>query len=136
MEKQSVLQTFKRKFFGSRIFIWSGIIVLLFILIALGKAALKKHEVDTEIQNLQAQVSDLKGQDTELSGLIEYFKTQNFQERQARENLGLKKPGETVVAIPSNNAQDTPVFSEASGSETLTIPNPKKWWNYFFTIHI
>jgi cell division protein FtsB len=136
MEKETGLQTFRKRLFGSRIFIWGGMVVLVFILFSLGKAALKKHEVDTEIQKLQTQVSSLQNQDTELSGLIQYFKTQNFQERQAREDLGLKKPGETIVAIASTNATDAPVFSDSAQSNTSQISNPKKWWNYFFIIHL
>lgn len=125
----------RKKVFGSRLFVWGGVIVLALIVIGLGKAALKRHDITSQVSELNKGVNELQSQNIELSGLLEYFKTKSYEELQARQNLGLKKPGETVVAIPTSNSQDAEAFannSEDSAQEKLS--NPRKWWNYFFSI--
>ncbi len=127
--------TLKKKVFGSRLFVWGGVIILVLIVVGIGKAALKKHDISTQVQTLNNQVSALESQNTELSGLIQYFQTKSFEQRQARENLGLKNPGETVVALSTSNAQDAEAFSNPEQSERQqNLSNPQKWWNYFFSI--
>ncbi|HVY68202.1 MAG TPA: septum formation initiator family protein, partial [Patescibacteria group bacterium] len=64
----------------------------------------------------------------ELNQSLQYLNSPSFKERVAREQLNLKKEGETVYG-----------FSEAdsASSTALAVPtdglsNPAKWWNYFF----
>ncbi|MDP3998938.1 MAG: septum formation initiator family protein [bacterium] len=60
----------------------------------------------------------------ELNKKLEFSQSTDFIEKQAREKLGLTKPGETVVIM-------TP--QEATSSSAIEIlPNWKKWWNLFF----
>lgn len=128
-------QSSQKRIFGSRLFVWGGVIILVLIVIGLGKAALKRHDIAQEVSSLNNSVSDLQSQNIELSGLLEYFKTKNYEELQARKNLGLKKPGETVVAISESNAQDSEAFlNSEGGSAQEAMSNPRKWWNYFFSI--
>lgn len=125
----------QKKVFGSRLFVWGGVVVLVLIVVGLGKAALRRHDITSQVANLNDSVSKLQSQNIELSGLIDYFKTKNYEELQARQNLGLKKPGETVVAISESNAQDDKAFSQTGSSEAAeNMSNPRKWWNYFFSI--
>jgi cell division protein FtsB len=125
----------QKKVFGSRLFVWGGVVVLVLIVIGLGKAALRRHDITSQVTDLNKSVDALQSQNIELSGLLDYFKTKNYEELQARQNLGLKKAGETVVAIPESNAKDAEAFlnnSDSSAQEKLS--NPRKWWNYFFSI--
>ena len=137
MKKKKPASKVQAQVLGSRFFIWGGVLLLVLIVFALGKAALRKHDIQTEIDGLAESIESLETENTELDGLIDYFQTTDFQEREAREKLGLKQPGETVVAIASNDLEDTPVFlSEDEETEDAEASNPRKWWNYFFNVGI
>ena len=112
----------------SKFFTKVGIAALFLILILLGKELKKRYEINHEIQNLRNEIANLDAKNQETLNLINYFKTREFQERQARTLLGLQKPGEFAVALPF---QET----AASGDETSQksqSSNLKKWWGYFF----
>lgn len=126
----------KSRILGSSLFIWGGVILVVLMIFALGKAAIRKHDIQTEIQGLESEVGKLEDQNIELNGLIQYFQTENFQEREARDKLGLKKPGETVVAIPTSESEDEPAFPEQEQKAQEDVSNPQKWWNYFFKSQI
>lgn len=88
---------------------------------------LQKHEVDSEIKKLQVKADDLNKNNSELSELVKYFNTNEYSEREAREKLNLKKPGEEVVVLPKNDSDSGQVASAQTNGF-----NPIKWFNYFF----
>src|SRR5438132_1694781 len=53
-----------------------------------------------KIQDAQNKLKELKKQNEELKTKVEGVQTQDFIEKQARDKLGLAKPGETVVVLP------------------------------------
>lgn len=114
--------------FKSRFFMGTVAVALVLLVIFLGKELKKRYEIRKEIQNLQQEIASLETKNQETSQLINYFKTREFQERQARSLLNLQKPGEFVVALPFQEEEDN------VGTE-LNKPlksNLQKWWEYFF----
>ncbi len=65
----------------------------------------KRTELQLQIQNLQAQLKTLEEKKTQLESGIQQGQSETFLEEQAREKLGLKKPGEEVVSVlpPAEN---------------------------------
>jgi cell division protein FtsB len=94
------------------------------------KIFLQKMQVDKQIAKLQARADDIKGQNEQLSDLVNYLNTPQYQEKAAREQLNLQKPGEHVVALPqtSDATVASAVTSEPSASNT------QKWYDYFFAV--
>jgi cell division protein FtsB len=88
----------------------------------------QKREVDSEVARLQTQANTLQKDNQQLSDLIKYLGTTEFQEKEAREKLNLKKEGEEVVVLPSDEEMNGMVASANLENQ----PNPKKWFNYFF----
>jgi len=121
---------------GNRTLIIIGVIILVFLSIALGKELLRRYEINREINQLETEISQLEERNLDLDELIEYFNTNSFVEKEAREKLGMQKEGETMVIINNDNQviiNNQPVEASGqsvSGSEELT--NPQRWWNYFF----
>ncbi len=105
-----------------------------FVLVAysLFKETYKKRQIQEEVEQLQTQVVSLEQGNQKLKGLIEYFRTQNFSEKEAREKLNVKKEGEKVVILRSQDNQKENSQEEDLEEEDLLIPNPLKWWAYFF----
>ncbi|MFH1171218.1 MAG: septum formation initiator family protein [bacterium] len=127
-------QSFWRRLIGSRMTIIACSLIVLFALVSFARGFYRRLEVRQEIDRLEQQVSSLRTQKTDLTNLIEYFQSPLFQEQEAREKLGLAKPGESVVIVPLTNGSVSSLAGEqqAFSAENQTA-NPVKWLNYFFS---
>ncbi len=112
------------------VFVVFGIIV---IGISLTKQIIRKVEINQQITGLEEEIALLDEQNADLNGLLDYFNSSSFQEKEARKKLGLKDESETVVMLP-----DTSIVPDAGGIEVVAeqpeevVSNPKKWHRYFF----
>ena len=78
--------------------------------------------------DLIAQASVQQQKNQELADSLSLLNSSDFTEQVARQQLGLKKNGETVY----NFTQGTATSSVAATNDNSGASNPKKWWNYFF----
>src|SRR5258708_3637875 len=62
----------------------------------------KKQQLNTRIQSLKTQISDLQKENTEAQQGIASANDSAYIEKVAREQLDLQKPGETVVSFVQN----------------------------------
>ena len=91
---------------------------------------------------MKAQIANEEKNNQEISKLIDYFSSQNFLEKTAKEKLNLKKEGEEVIIIEDygQNASASPEAIGLIGEEEKNIDEGKernesnffKWWKYFF----
>jgi len=117
-----------QSFLKSRLATWVLLPVFILALIGFGRVYFQKRAIDNEIAKLVAQADKIEKDNEQLGSLIKYFATPQYQEKQAREKLNLKKDGEYVVALPES---DTVNSSETTPELTKT-ENFKSWLNYFF----
>ena len=103
-------------------------ITLFLVLAFLGKELKARYELRKEIRELETQIKNLEGKNQETKLLIDYLKTQEFQERQARSLLNLQKPGEFAVALPFQEKSTSTELESAHDQRS----NFAKWWDYFF----
>jgi cell division protein FtsL len=97
------------------------------------KSLVKRAEIEREIQALQNEISKNQLQAEKLSQLIEYLNTEEFREKEARLQLGLRKPGESVVVVPNTAEADEASISDLNKtSENLS--NWQRWLKYLFAI--
>lgn len=107
----------------------AGIIVL-FILISLAQELNRRMQLQREVQRLESEAKELKKSVIELDNLNQYFRTDDYQERLAREKLNYSNPGEKVVLIP-----EAKIAEEVSGEKNEAANSdsvPLKWWKIFF----
>jgi len=110
------------------------LIILAVIILPVYKNASQRHEVNKEILDLQKQIVNLEAGNNDLKKLKTYLESNQFVEKEARLNLGLKMKGEQVAVIEgagagiavANSTEQNPGLGENKNS------NPVKWWNYFF----
>jgi cell division protein FtsB len=124
------------KVLESKIFISLGLIVLVFISIALGREIAHRNQIRNQIESLKSEISSLEQKNIELGSLIEYLKTPSFKEKEARTRLGLQKPGESVISVPEeeiNEENSNLNIENSTNNSKIANTNPKKWWSYFFT---
>ena len=108
-----------------------GLSLLLIIAIPLAKTYSQKKLVEKELADLQAGIAQFEQENGELQEMIKYLESDQSLESQARLNLNLKKPEESVVVI--ERLKDTD--SQLNGNKVINQDgrsNFKKWRQYFF----
>jgi cell division protein FtsB len=137
MTRQQPRISLNRRLLSSKLVLLIGIVVLIGIGATLAKEVHKSYRIHQEIEHIRAEVNRLERHHQELLASLEYFKTDSFKEREARQKLGLQKDGETAVAIPLPKAivLDEEVVSGSNSQHIQPVSNPRKWWNYFFTFN-
>jgi len=106
-----------------------GLVFLLIIVIPLAKTYSQRRLIEREIEDVKQEISDFENKNQELKEMINYLESDQSLEEQARLNLNLKKPGETVVVVEENKT-----LANQVGSEEFSRRNGNffKWWQYFF----
>lgn len=80
---------------------------------------------------MRVEIERLEGGNSELKKLLSYLNSDQFAEAQARLNFGLKKPGEEVVVVKSNDSLQG-IIGSIDGEEKIS--NPSKWLKYFLKL--
>lgn len=123
-----------RRFLGSRLLLVLEVGMIILFIVALSKEMVRRWEIRQDIRTLEQEIAELREQNAELSGLITYFQSDYYKEREARLKLGLQKEGESALSLPIpnsgslNQAENKLAVNSAEGPLAL----PQKWWNYFF----
>ncbi|MBI4653170.1 septum formation initiator family protein [Candidatus Kuenenbacteria bacterium] len=132
--------SFWKKLFFSPFFLFLGIVILGFYFFSISKESYKYYKVSQEVENLKQEIQNLEDKKIQTKKLIQYLKTESFQERQARLELGMKKPNEKVVILPNtseatenkNDVMNINFENNKDAEENnQKIINPIRWWRYF-----
>jgi cell division protein FtsL len=107
------------------------LVVLLFSAFWFLKSWQDNKKVNQEIENLEREMSILEKDTIEMEELIAYFNSQAFIEEKAREDLGLKNPGENVIVLVNQDETNQPKIEDVKSEENKES-NFIKWWRYFF----
>lgn len=104
----------------------------LFVIFSMGRTVWGLLQKEKAIDEVKARVEALKKEQEELLKTKEKMESDEFIEREARERLGLAKPGETVVVPPDEEALRK--FAPKTEPETFPeeLPIWKRWVELFF----
>lgn len=108
---------------------------IIMISLALTQETYRRYQIQKEIEDLRIQAEKKEKDNQKLSGMIEYFKTQDFQEKEAKEKLSVQKEGEKVLLVTGDrkNVDEIEEKPQASGNpQKDNRTNPRKWWDFFF----
>ena len=122
----------KRRFFGSRLFLFVMLGVAILVAFGYARAYYQDYKIKQEIKNLQEEVSSLQKKRINSLDILKYVSSSAYVEDQARIELNMKKPGENVVFV-SNPQEDVSLqdVSDAHLGDGQFISNPLKWLYYF-----
>lgn len=112
-----------------RISIAVGGVITLALLVSLVQEMNRKIQVQREVRALEQQAQDAERAVIELENLNEYFRTDDYQERLAREKLNYSAPGEHVILVPEDSVTKTDASTKDS---PLSASIPMRWWEVFF----
>lgn len=99
-----------------------------------------KYDRELEKQALIKQVERIKQDTASLESIKEYISSSAYQEREAKQRLDRKKPGEEVVMITpgsitanlSNDELISILRDPQAEKRILAQTNPERWWAFFF----
>lgn len=127
-----------KRILSSKILLLISLLILIFFSTNLVKEIINRRDLKKEISSLAEEINRLEGRNQELSSMIEYFKSIDFVEKEARTKLNLRKPGEKIIIVAEEETPTSTVEPVSESSPRLitapvkTLSNPERWWNYFF----
>ena len=113
--------------FYSKLFLGAAIIVLLGVFALELQQWQQRRKINAEINHLKEEQASLEAKNNALQQSLQYFSSENYQEKLAREQLGLKKEGELVINFPPSGI---PTGDEQPPEQPMS--NAQKWWKYLF----
>lgn len=120
---------------NSWLFLLIGIGLFFILAVVLTKEAWRSYQVSSDVAQLEAEIGALEQKNVDLADFVDYLGSDAYQEQAAKERLGLKKPGEKVVALPDISVADEsgdPLAQSIAEEKEDTRSNPRKWWDYYF----
>ena len=97
---------------------WIGLIVILYMFAILTNETGRNYQLRSRSDELEQQIAGMQSQIEELGYKVTYYKTESYQEKLAREKLGLQKPGESVIIIKKDGVNETEVQGETVSLKT------------------
>ncbi len=94
----------KKLFDYSKVVFWLGLLFVLYMFAILTNETGKNYQLRSRADELDREIEQLRSQIEELGYKVTYYKTDSFQERLARDKLGLQKPGEQVVIVTKDSS--------------------------------
>ncbi len=109
----------------------SGLVIFisLYLIVSLSRGIIYLIQKEKIIGQEQLKLEKLKVETQTLKEQLDYVRSEEFVEKEAREKLGLTKEGETVVILPEG-FQEMIELSQ-KGVETEETPNWKQWLGLF-----
>jgi len=122
---------FVGRIFSFKLFFLTGVFIIVFLGVNLGKEYYRERQIQKEIDSLKNDIESFEKDNYKLSQLVELYKTDEWKEIEARKRLNMKKEGESLIIITEPNDSNGKVLS-ANIDLDINLPNYVKWWNYFF----
>ena len=106
----------------------AGAVVVVYLAVVLGQTIANNYHLQKQIDALNTQISTLSIQNDELNYNLQYYATSSYQEKAARTNLDLQKPGESVIILP--NPSNIAAQNEAKAPKPKPKSNPAQWLDF------
>lgn len=123
-----------KKIIFSNIILIICVFLIIFLSSNLIRDYLNKKQLNKEVTKLQEGIKNLIEKNNQLTNLIDYFKSSDYLEEEARMKLNKKKPGEEIIIIPDafNQRVTSTLITLTKDQNKNNLNNFKKWWQYFF----
>ena len=110
------------------------VIGILFVAFSAWKEMERSKRIEGEVEKLRSEANRIQGENQTLVEKIAYFSTEDFEEREAKDKLGMKKKDEEVVSIDTGaggkeRSSENP--EDQKEEEKEDIPNYVLWLKVF-----
>lgn len=113
-----------------------GFFVVAYMLYNLTVSIYENYQIEQHIVEFEERNKALVAENEQKLEDLQYYISEEYVDKVAKQNLNLINPGEKVIVIPD---EDLIVLSEDEDTAALSEQiraswsNPKKWWKFFFT---
>lgn len=115
------------KILYSKLFLGAILILLIILFVVELQQWRARQAINSEINHLISEQQALEQKNVDLEQSLQYFASDSYKEKLAREQLGLQKEGEIVVNFPKL-ADETQIQAIQPPEQN----NIQKWWRYLF----
>lgn len=129
----------KKSSFFLKIFLLLAVAILVMTTQSLIRETYKKKQILKEIAELEKQAQEIDRENFAVEERLAYLESAEYKKKEAKDKLGLRDPGEFVVFVKprisqENNSPDAGISNSepTTPADNTSIPNPIKWWQYFF----
>jgi len=105
-------------------------VIAVFMLVSLAQEMNRRLQIRREVVRLEQEVHDLENSLVAMANLNQYFRTDAFRERMAREKLNYRAEGEKVVLINEDDRVAGVTDDKAIVDGPVSVP--RRWWEVFF----
>lgn len=109
-------------------------VLIVFAIVSVGRTTFDLLEKGKRIDEAEGKVEQLKKEQEQLLEAKEEVESDEFIEKEAREKLGLAKPGETVVVLPEEETLRRLAPKERVEEVTAQPQIWQRWVEMFFKI--
>ena len=105
---------------------------IFFVLLNIYKSVQKYRIINEEIKKLEDEADKFDQENKKLNKLVQYFSSDDFQEKEIKEKLNLVKEGEKVVFVQDDDRNLPEDITEEEAEVKVKHANYYYWWQYFF----
>ena len=114
------------------------LVLAFYLLFTLGVSEYKNYKIQKYIDEFDFKNQKIALENQNLNSELSYFNSPEYQEKIAKQNLGLVNPGEKVLVIQvQDSLSETQRYEKALEESRLqrisVLPNYRKWWYYLFS---
>ncbi|MGL5830828.1 MAG: FtsB family cell division protein [Candidatus Altimarinota bacterium] len=110
------------------------LVLVVYLLNTLTVSVYRGYQIDQVIQNFEDENQRIEDENRQKAEDYDYYTSDNYIEKIAKQNLGLVNPGEEVIIIPgvTSSATVDPNSSDPNRIDLSDLENQEKWWIFFF----
>jgi cell division protein FtsB len=108
---------------------------MLYVGVATLNVISRNYDLQRQLDELAEENELLKVETQELESRIAYFRTDAFIEKEAKDKLNLRAPGEQVAIFPDKIPQEVQLEKEAENTksfQTKAVGNFEQWLYFLF----
>jgi cell division protein FtsB len=113
-----------------------GFFLVAYMLYRLTASIYDNYQIEQHITHFQVQNAELLAENQKKLDDFQYYTSEEYIEKVAKESLGLLNPEEKLIIIPDEGfimLSEEEDAAELSEQLRDSWSNPKKWWKWFFS---
>jgi len=127
----------RNKSFTFQLMVIGGFVFFFYMFFALATSIYRDYKLESEIQRFEQDINKLADLAQQKPEDVDYFASEEYKDRYAKENLNLLNPGEKLIIIPEEErvVEQGPVELMTDKFDPLSIvgkTNATQWREYFF----
>ncbi|MBD3269915.1 hypothetical protein GF376_00135 [Candidatus Peregrinibacteria bacterium] len=117
----------------TKLIIVGELILVSYLLYTLTVSVYKSYQIDLIVTEFEEENNRIAEENRKKTEDFEYYTSENYIEKIAKQNLGLVNPGEEVIVIPLSDQKEEVLPSVNDQENELSdLSNPEKWYLFFF----